>query len=386
MANASRHALCPPPVARALERAVELGEIGIQVAAYQGEELIVDAWIGDADPASGRPVDRDTLFPIFSTTKAFTVAAVHLQAERGLLDLNAPVAEYWPAYGSHGKGDIRISDLLQHRSGVPHLPAGADAEQMADWERMTSGLAALRPQYPPGVKSTYQARSMGWILGEVVRRTDGLRRDFGRFVADELFGPVGAGSTWLGLPQSEEPRLAALIGEYDGPTSGAAAPARASAYGTLTAPDLYSRRALRAACLPASGAITTAGSAARFWAMLANGGELSGLRVLSRRRLWECTARRANPFEFDEVLGMSPLIGIGGFWLGGPYPNAEAAPGDRPRVLCQPGAGGSIGWADLDTKLSVMICHNRLFANYPPRPIDEHPHTAIGNAIRAVAA
>lgn len=83
---------------------------------------------------------------------------------------------------------------------------------------------------------------------------------------------------------------------------------------------------------------------------------------------------------------MSPLIGIGGFWLGGPYPHAEAATGDFPHVLCQPGAGGSIGWADLDTRLSVAICHNRMFTNDPPRPVVEHPHFAIGQAVRAVAA
>ncbi|HET6509954.1 MAG TPA: serine hydrolase domain-containing protein [Baekduia sp.] len=377
--------LCPAPVRAALDRAVELGEVGLQVAAYLDGKLIVDAWTGQADPEAGRPVGPDTLFPIFSVTKALATVSVHVQAERGLVEYDAPLARYWPEFAAHGKDGVRVADVLTHRSGVPHIPQGTGVAEMADWDHMAQGIADLAPLYPPGERSTYQARSMGWMLGEVVRRTDPEGRPFGRFLREEILDPLGCADTWVGLPDEQEGRLAALVGAYAGPTPDTLAPGRGKAYGSLTAPDIYASRTLRRACLPASGAITTARSEARFWAMLANGGELDGVRLLSPERVRAFPARRDNPEEFDEVLGLVPLIGRGGFWIGGPYPLAEAGIGDRPSVICQPGAGGSLGWADVESGLAVAICHNRMFTNHPVRDEDEHPMTAIGNAVRAVA-
>lgn len=376
--------ICPTPVAAALERALELDEVGLQVAAYAGERLIVDAWIGAAAPDADRPVDADSLFPIFSVTKAYPTFAVHLQAERGLLAYDDRVADHWPEFATNGKGDVRIADVLTHRSGVPNLPPGTGIDEMADWEHMCRGIAALEPVAPPRTKSTYQARSMGWMLGEVVRRTDPDGRDFGTFLRQEVLDPLGVEDTWLGLPEREEPRLVELIGEYSGPTAAGQAPLRAVSYGPLTAPEIYGSRKLRAACLPASGAITTARAEARFWSVLANGGELGGHRFLAPERVRSLTRPRTDPDQLDEVLGLVPLIGVGGFWLGGSYPRAEAGVGDG-AVLCQPGAGGSIGWADLDRGIGVAICHNRVFVNNPPRPAAGHPMVAIGDAVRQVA-
>jgi CubicO group peptidase (beta-lactamase class C family) len=138
------------PIADALARAAAMGEIAVQVAAYLGPELIVDAWTGLADPSARRPADGDTLFPVFSVTKAATAVALHVQAERGLVDYDAPVARYWPEYAAKGKDAITVRHLLTHRSGVPQMPADVTAERLGDWDWMVGQLAAVELVFPPG--------------------------------------------------------------------------------------------------------------------------------------------------------------------------------------------------------------------------------------------
>src|SRR5690606_26128110 len=119
-----------------------------------------------------------------SVTKAFTEACVHIQAERGHVSYDAPIAQYWPAFGQQGKDDITVRDVLTHRSGLPHLPEGSGAKELADWDLMCEAIALQKPSFPPGTKSTYQARNLGWILGQVVAETDSSDRDFSTFLAD----------------------------------------------------------------------------------------------------------------------------------------------------------------------------------------------------------
>src|SRR5271155_440332 len=112
-------------VQQSLENAIATqGEIGIQVAAYLHGRLVIDCWAGIADPATGRAVDGDTLFNVYSVTKAVTSTAVHVQAERGLIDYDRPIAEYWPEFGAHGKQDITVREALTHTTGVPQMPPG----------------------------------------------------------------------------------------------------------------------------------------------------------------------------------------------------------------------------------------------------------------------
>lgn len=369
---------CPESVARALERAVELGERDIQVAAYVGGTLVVDAWIGD--------VDSSTLFPVFSVTKAVAITALHLQAERGVIDYLTPVADYWPEFGRNGKGSITIDHVLTHRSGVPHLPPSTTLADMADWDLMCAGIAELEALYPPGTKSTYQARSMGWIVGEVVRRTDPLGRSFAEFLQGELLEPLGMRDTWVGLPLEQEHRLVPLEGSYAGPApSETPTPERIAAYGSVTAPEIYADRRTRGACLPASGAITTANSLVRMWSMLAQRGSFENRQYLSPQRVTAFRTPRSDPYEFDEVIGLTPLIGVGGYWLSGPAPEGEAAVGDTRTAICHPGAGGSIAWADLETGVSAAVCHSRLFTPSMLGTHDEHPFLALGAAIRSIA-
>jgi len=355
-------------------------EIGVQVAAWQSEEQIVDCWAGLADVESGRAVDGDTLFNVFSVSKAVTAVALHIQVERGLIDYDAPVAAYWPEFAAAGKGDVTVRHVLSHVSGVLRMPPDVTPELMTNWDWMCGRIAEMPGNYPAGSRSSYQSMTFGWLVGEMVRRTDPKRRPFGQFVRQEIAEPLGATDLWLGIPGAVEPRIARLddVAVYVAPDGNAMREAQPLIVDLM--PDPFERPYVRRACIPAVGGIFNARSAARFWAMLANGGTLGGVRLLSEERVRSFAGPRPHFEDADPVFfGMKVPIGWAGFWLGG----AEAPPVSSPRnmrALCHPGMGGSIGWADPDSRLAVAFCHNRMFDTID---IAEDSRTIIGDAIRA---
>lgn len=368
-------------VQRTLDRLVAEGrEIGVQVCAWQGETQIVDCWSGVADADSGRPVDGDTLFNVFSVSKAVTATALHIQAERGLVDYDARVADYWPEFAAAGKGDVTVRQILSHVSGVLRMPPDVTPERMTDWDWMCRRIAEMPGSYPAGSRSSYQSMTFGWLIGEIVRRTDPLRRPFGQFVRQEIAEPLEATDLWLGIPDEAEPRVARLddVAVYVAPDGNAMREAQPLIVDLM--PDPFERPAVRRACIPAVGGIFNARSEARFWAMLANGGQLNGVRLLSEDRVAGFAGPRPHFEDADPVFfGMTVPIGWAGYWLGG----AEAPPVSAPRnmrALCHPGMGGSIGWADPDLKLAVAFCHNRMFDTID---IAEDSRTIVGDAIRA---
>jgi CubicO group peptidase (beta-lactamase class C family) len=367
-------------IAEALDLALERGEIGVQVAAYVGEEQIVDAWTGQADATTGAEVTGDTIFPIFSVAKGVTSTAVHLQAERGLLDYSDPVAKHWPEFAANGKEATTIAHVLSHRAGVPQMPEDLQPEQLADWEMITTWLAAQEPLTPPGTVSSYHPLSFGFILGEVVRRTDPAHRPFGQFVQEEISDPLGLDSLWLGVPTSELPRVARL--ELDETPSGVELPAERLAFRAKTVPpavelvpDVYNRPDVLQACIPATGLTANARSLARLYALHANGGELDGVRLLSPERVRSFTQKRENYDDVDRTNFRVMPVGARGFWVGDPLA------GSTPGIICNVGAGGAVAWADLESGLAVAICHNRQFAGLPL-----HPLLPLAEAVRAVAA
>jgi CubicO group peptidase (beta-lactamase class C family) len=369
-------------VQAAIDQAITDGrEIGVQVAAYHRGELVIDAWGGLADETSGRAVDGDTLFNVFSVTKAVAATAIHMLAERGHIEYDAPVARYWPEYGKHRKERTTVRHVLTHRACVPQMPAGVTAEKMCDWDWMTAAIADLAPLAEPGSKTLYLSMTFGWILGELLRRTDPRHRSLGRFVAEEIAAPLGIADLWIGLPAEHEARVAKLTdamtpvpAEYLPPLFLASMPEAVA-----LVPPVFERAEVRRAEVAGVGGIFTARSEARFWAMLANGGELDGVRLLSQARVAELNTPRERSDEPDPVMFGIPLpISVGGYWLGGPYPPVAAA--RSPRALCHPGQGGSIGWADPDHKLAVAICHNRMFN---AASAEEDPILPIAEAVRS---
>ena len=368
-------------VKRAIDDVVGAGrEIGVQVAAYLDGKLVVDTWGGVADPATGRQVDGDTLFNVYSVTKAVAATALHVQAERGLIDYDAPIVRYWPEYGAHGKAKTTVRDALTHRACVPQMPEGVTPEMMCDWDAMTRAIADLAPLAEPGTKTLYLSMTFGWIIGELVRRTDPKHRSLGQFVREEIAAPLRAPDLWIGIPDEVVPRVARQVDamvpvppEYLPPLFLKSMPPAVALH-----PTVFERPDVRRAEVAGVGGIFTARSEARFWAMLANGGELDGVRLLSRERVKSFSTPRANAEEPDPVMFGFPIpISTGGFWLGGPNPPVCSP--RSPRAVCHPGQGGSIGWGDPDLNLAVAICHNRLFN---PTTTDEDAMLVVANAVR----
>lgn len=189
------------PFSDAVRRAItEGGEVGLQVAVYSGENLVVDISAGIADSVAGTPVRADTLFPTFSVIKAVTAVALHIQAARGLVDYDAPIARYWPEFAANGKEGMTVRHVLHHRSGLWHMPADVTQERMADYCWMCDSLSRMAPMFAPGTRNGYQSYTFGWLIAEVVRRTDPKRRDFPDFVRQEILDPLGIHDLWIGVP------------------------------------------------------------------------------------------------------------------------------------------------------------------------------------------
>jgi CubicO group peptidase (beta-lactamase class C family) len=342
-------------VQRVLDELVASGrEVGVQVAAYLHDTLVVDAWAGMADPVAQRPVSGETLFNVFSVSKAVAATALHIQAERGLVDYDSPVARYWPEYGANGKESATVRDALSHRTGTPQMPAGATPDSICDWDTTCAGIAALTPIYPVG-QPAYQAVSFGWVIGEIVRRTDPRRRSFRDFVLEEICQPFDIEDLWIGVPDRVVPRIAKLTDALNmKPPPPGTVLAQAMPFEVRLAPDVFELPQVRRATIAGVGGIFNARSLARFWAILANRGELNGKRLLCAERVTMATQMRPGGTLPDPVFfGMPMPLSEGGFWM---YD------------------GKSLGWADPRTGLAVAYCHNRMSG--------EDGASLVGNAIR----
>src|SRR5256885_15811028 len=183
------------------------GDIGAAVCVYRDGRPVVDLWGGVADPDAGRPWERDTLQLVYSATKGATATAAHLLAQRGELDLDAPVAEYWPEFAANGKARIPGRWLLSHRAGVAALDRPVPLADMLAWHPMAAALAAQRPLWTPRTAHGYHGRTFGWLVGEVIRRVSG--RTPGRFFAEEIAGPLGL-DFYMGLPSGERARVSRM--------------------------------------------------------------------------------------------------------------------------------------------------------------------------------
>ncbi|MBB5959083.1 CubicO group peptidase (beta-lactamase class C family) [Saccharothrix tamanrassetensis] len=177
------------------------GDAPAQCCAYLDGKPVVDLWRGQPE---------DAIQVVFSATKGATAACANLLVQRGRLDLDAPVTDYWPEYGRRGKESTLVRWVLTHRAGVLAPEPGLTFDDVTDWATVTEALAAAEPAWQPGTAYGYHAQSFGWLVGELVRRVDG--RGLGRFFAEEIAAPARA-DFWIGLPESEEHRLAEVVTE-----------------------------------------------------------------------------------------------------------------------------------------------------------------------------
>ena len=292
----------------------ELGDVGAAFAVVRHGETVVDLWAGIA--AQARAWAEDTLQVVFSGTKGLTATCMLMLVDRGQLELEKPVAHYWPEFAANGKERLLVRDIVSHHSGLPGITGRAlGIDDLAD-DRAMEALLAAQPQSPdPNAYRCYHALTIGWLCGGVLRRIDG--RSLGRFFAEEVAGPLGL-DIWIGLPEAQEPRVGTLQlasdwGPWDfGLTSEQKAdPTRRSIWAN---PPLFpteglawNRRPFHACEMPGGGGIATARSMARHYACLANGGELDGVRLMRRETL-DAGRRELNRFV-DPFIGEAMAFG-----------------------------------------------------------------------------
>jgi CubicO group peptidase (beta-lactamase class C family) len=362
----------------AVERALARGEVGLGVAVYHEGELVADVYGGIADETTGNEVDRDTVFWLGSITKALSAIGLHIQAERGYVDYAAPVAEYWPEFGVHGKERGTVMDALSHRLGVPLFPIDATPELMCDFDWVVARIAGMHPTHEPGTKNVYHTYTFGYVVGEIVRRTDPKGRPFDVFLREELFEPLGVEALWLGIPPEVESRVANVT-DRPAASIGAASYDRLITFPPQVAPvpAVFCRSDVRRSVMPSAGGIGNAPSGARVFAMLAEGGELDGVRLLSEDRVRLFSAPR--PEGWDLMMGANARISIGGFWLPLPGDGHSSPMGSGLQIFGHTGAGGNIVWCDVANRLAVAITANRMDGRATP---EENPLNDIARTIR----
>lgn len=183
------------------------GEVGAAFAAVRDGELVVDLWGGIADPATGRPWERDTMQLVFSGAKGLVSACVLLLIQRDGIELEAPVARYWPEFAANGKGDITVAQVMSHQARLPGITRPVSRAEAVDPSLMARLLAERAPETDPRAEFIYHGLTFGWLAAEIVRRVDG--RDLGTLFAEEFAGPLEL-DLWLGVPPEHHHRIAAV--------------------------------------------------------------------------------------------------------------------------------------------------------------------------------
>lgn len=328
-------------------------ELGASACVTLDGETVVDVWAGDRDQDQN-PWERDTIVNVWSTTKTMAATALLILADRGDLDLDAPIATYWPEFAAHGKDRITTAQVMGHTAGLPGFSPPIAPEDLYDQDICAANLAAQAPWWEPGTASGYHLISQGFLEAEVVRRITG--RTIGTFFREEVAEPLGA-DFHIGLPESEEGRVGyvvppenalGVVGDAD-PDSVAV---RAAMSCPLTGHE-QNTRAWRAAEIPAAGGTGNARSVARVHALLANGGTLDGHRLLSPEGVDRIFVEQCH--QTDLVLGVKMRLGTGFGLMNDLIPLSP-----NPRSCFWGGWGGSICVIDVDARLSVAYVMNKM--------------------------
>jgi len=358
MMSSSVQGTCPPRFAairEAFAANFEAGrEVGASFAVTVDGEPVVDLWGGTADAAGTRPWAEDTIVNVFSTTKAMTALCAHMCVDRGLLDLDAPVVRYWPEFATGGKEAIPVRQLMSHTAGLAGVTPKLPLEALYDWTRMTDVIAAETPWWAPGTQSGYHAMTYGYLVGEVVRRVAG--RSLGAFFRDEVAGPLGV-DFHIGLPPSEDARVADMVAPARGEGAIGELDPKTISGRVLTNPPLRPEAAntarWRRAEIPAANGHGNARSVAQVLGVLACGGAKNGVRLLREEPLRDAIVEQY--YGKDLVLGRTFRWGSG-FML-----TSDVLPlGPNPHVFGHGGWGGSLGFADLDARVSWAYIMNKM--------------------------
>ena len=329
-------------VREALAASLEGVDVGASVAVYVEDELVVDLWGGYTDAARSTPWQRDTITNVWSTTKVMTAFAALVLADRGQLELDAPVARYWPEFAVAGKEDLLVRHVLAHTAGLPVFDEPMTVADLYDWPAATARLAAQTPHWTPGTAAGYHAITQGFLIGEVIRRITGLGA--GEFFAAEVAGPLGA-DFHIGLAAEHDHRVAPVIPPPATPRIDRIVH---DALGGKPNPHLPPAEgnsiAWRRAAIPSGGGFGNARSIGAVQSVLACRGRARGVRLMS-----PLTATLAWQEQFageDRVLGTKMRYGMGYGVFG--------------NCVGWGGLGGSLVMIDLDARMTVAYAMNQM--------------------------
>ncbi len=363
-------------VRAAFERNFAQGmEVGAAVAVWVDGDLVVNLWGGSADAAGARPWRQDTLTTVLSGSKALTATCVHQLADRGELDLHAPVARYWPEFGQAGKEAITVAMVLSHRSGVIGPNARMSWQQVTDWDFVCEQLALAEPRWEPGSAQGYHMTTFGFILGEVFRRITG--RTVGQYLRTEIAESIGA-DVHIGLSPFDQSRCAERVNKPhardlladvqapsdptsldDHPKAGLSIAMGFAPDDELGSNDLHLWRQLE---FPGTNAQVSALGLATFYNALAQE------KLLSREHM---DLVRVSQGGFDTDLVLGPRVADHGWGLGYML-NQRAVNGPNQKIFGHGGLGGSFGFVDLEHRIGYAYVMNRFDAskaNADPRSV-----------------
>jgi len=347
-------------------------ELGASLVVDIDGDLVVDLWGGFCDQARTLPWTERTITNVWSSTKTVTSLAALMLADRGALDVDAPVARYWPEFAANGKEGVLVRHLMSHSSGVSGLEQPAIVEDLYDWPTATSRMAAQAPWWEPGTASGYHALNYGHLVGEVVRRVSG--KPLRQFVAEEIAGPLGA-DFQIGAAEADWSRIADVVPPPPLPIDFEALGPDSLTVKTLTGPfidaDAANTPSWRRADLGAVNGHGNARSVARVMSVVARGGQAGGVRMLRPETIEKIFTEQIN--GIDLVLGVPLRFGIG---YGLPVP--ALLPWIPDEKICYWGGwGGSMIIMDTGRRMTISYMMNKM----GPGIIGSDRSAAYGQAI-----
>ncbi len=343
------------PVKKVLAQNIESGsDIGTSFAATIDGKFVIDIWGGYTDAAQTREWERDTIVNVFSTTKVMSVLCVLMLIDRGFIDLDSPVANYWPEFSQSGKEQLPVRYLLSHTAGLPGFNKVIKMETLYNWEEIVNILAAQTPSWEPGTRSGYHSITQGYLLGELVRRVTG--KTIGTFFREEISDPLNA-DFYIGLSEQHDSRVADLIAPPPIPNqlmeNNEELRAARGFFNPVLPIEKCLTREWRNAEIPAANGHGNARSVARIGAAIACGGELDGVHLLSLKTIEKAIEEQS--YTKDLVIQIPIRWGLG-FGLN----SKEIRLGRNQRAFCWGGAGGSSLVMDLDEKISYAFVMNKM--------------------------